>query len=177
LKWSAIGGGGGSSFDCYVGMPADLLRYACWVGRPVLASQSNRTIVGVYAGINSSTGQSLMVHHGSGTPWQWGCYSTTTGATSWANGVANTNAIIAANCGATAAQLCRNLGSDWYLPARDELQILYNNRAAIGGFSPITYWSSTESSVNYARALDFSNDSWNSVIKYSPNVVRCVRSF
>jgi hypothetical protein len=182
LKWSAIGGGGGSSSDCYVGMPADLVRYACWAGRPVLASQSNKTIVGLYAGFNSSTGQHLITtSNDTSTSYEWGCYSTFAGATSTTNGAANTNAIIAANCPSfpnKAAQLCRNLGADWYLPARDELQILYNNRGAIGGFSTSTYWSSTEYHSSSAWYLDFSGGSQATMLKFgSYYPVRCVRGF
>jgi hypothetical protein len=166
-------------------MPDDLKSYACWVGRPVLASQSNKTIVGVYAGFNSSTGQRLMTTVGdTSTGYQWGCFGTTTGATSFSDGAANTIAIIAANCPSypnKAAQLCRNLGADWYLPARDELQILYNNRAAIGGFSTWYYWSSTERNSTQVWVLNFSDGSWSNYWNFGKNEnsldVRCARSF
>ncbi len=70
-------------------------------------------------------------------------------------GLANTNAIVAQNGAGTsyAAGLARayNGGgySDWYLPSRDELNKLYLNRAAIGGFQTAWdgkpfYWSSSE---------------------------------
>jgi hypothetical protein len=33
--------------------------------------------------------------------------------------------------------------SDWYLPAKNQLQIMYNNKSIIGGFQNEWYWSST----------------------------------
>jgi hypothetical protein len=157
-------------------MPDDLKTYACWVGRPVLASQSNRTIVGVYAGFNSLTGKGLMPSPNDNAT-QFGCYGATSGATSNSHGSANTNAIIAAKCGETAAAMCLWMGADYYLPSRDELQILYNNRAAIGGLSPGEHWSSTEYDNTYAWSLNFSNGSWVTSTKNGNRYVRCVRSF
>ncbi len=98
-----------------------------------------------------------------GIQWYNGT-NTTTGATGTAlgTGLANTNAIIT-NQGATqtnyAAGLARayNGGSynDWYLPSQDELNKLYQNRVAIGGFNITNnvgqYWSSTEFSVSRAN--------------------------
>lgn len=37
--------------------------------------------------------------------------------------------------------------SDWYLPARSELQRLYDNQLAIGNFVTGWYWSSTSQST------------------------------
>jgi hypothetical protein len=34
--------------------------------------------------------------------------------------------------------------SDWYLPLRSELAILYANRDVVGGFVEKYYWSATE---------------------------------
>ena len=44
---------------------------------------------------------------------------------------------------------CANLGEGWYLPAKEELEIIYSNKAAIdanltGQLSSSWYWSSTE---------------------------------
>jgi len=49
---------------------------------------------------------------------------------------------------------------DWYLPSKDELNKLYNNRVAIGGFatsgSIATYWSSTQKgSLSYSDFNSF----------------------
>ncbi|MDC0100187.1 DUF1566 domain-containing protein [Crocinitomicaceae bacterium] len=43
----------------------------------------------------------------------------------------------------TAMEACANLGDGWGLPTKDELNVLYENKDEIGGFSPGAYWSST----------------------------------
>jgi hypothetical protein len=62
----------------------------------------------------------------------------------------------------SAANHCANLTShghdDWYLPALDELRVLYANSAAIGGFPTDELWASTEdeaSPTDCALAIDF----------------------
>jgi hypothetical protein len=89
---------------------------------------------------------------------QWGCVGTTiSGAQGEAIGTGNQNTIAIMNgCGTSgiAARLCGDLvqggDSDWYLPSKDELNKLYLNRIAIGGFTSFNYWSSSEpnSSIN-----------------------------
>lgn len=57
--------------------------------------------------------------------------------------------------------------SDWYLPSVDELQILYNNKDVIGGFTTGTsYWSSSEVSSDGAYGINFSNGT---KVKYYKN--------
>ncbi len=41
-------------------------------------------------------------------------------------------------------ELVNNGYSDWHLPSKEELNKLYLNRSAVGGFSDSGYWSSTE---------------------------------
>ena len=70
--------------------------------------------------------------------------------------------------------------SDWYLPARAELNLLWLNRAAIdanaaGNFTTSLYWSSTEGSTNGAWFQDFGNYDQNDTFKTNSNDVRCVR--
>ncbi|MES1198032.1 MAG: hypothetical protein ABUL41_02025, partial [Chitinophagaceae bacterium] len=54
-----------------------------------------------------------------------------------------------------AARICGDLVlngyDDWYLPSKDELNQLYINRVAIGGFNDPEqeYWSSSEGPVNF----------------------------
>lgn len=79
-----------------------------------------------------------------------------------------------------AAEACSSLvtngRTDWYLAAYDELQVLYTNRVAIGGFSNSEYWSSTEVSIGNARPLDFTNGGTTSFrAKGDFRPFRCVR--
>lgn len=109
---------------------------------------------------------------------------TVTGATSTSDGLANTNTLIAlSDAGApyNAANACRALGAEWYLPAPDELSVLYTNRLAIGGFNlggsfPVGwYWSSPESNSGNARAVRFSGGNQTNYGKNNGLSVRCVR--
>ena len=116
----------------------------------------------------------------------WGCTTTPiTGADGIAIGTGNQNTIDIMNgCGSAgiAAKLCWDLVlngySDWFLPSQDELNQMYLQKTAIGGFSSGYYWSSYESSVaEYAWAQSFNNGfkwyNW----KGDPYYVRAVRAF
>jgi hypothetical protein len=127
--------------------------------------------------IATSTNQSTGV--------QWGCSGTSIAGTSTTlgTGVANTTAIVN-GCGTTniAARLCNNLVSggytDWYLPSRDELIRLYNNRLSIGGFNNASYWSSSQVGSTTAWSLNFSNGSSSSTsTKSTLMYVRAIRKF
>jgi hypothetical protein len=118
-----------------------------------------------------------------GIQWYNGSYITT-GATGTAigTGMANTNAIIAAQgAGIYAASICKayNGGgySDWYLPSLNELNKLYINQIAVGGFSISNYWSSTEINNDYAWYQSFSFGNQFSNIKVYTTNVRAVRAF
>lgn len=98
---------------------------------------------------------------------QWKTSNTTTaGTTNLSDGMANTESMIAAGIELhPAANHCVNYAggenSDWYLPAKDELNVIYlnlnpsvsqSNRFANGGaqaFNNWHYWSSTEFNSAY----------------------------
>ena len=103
-------------------------------------------------------------------------------------GRANTAAIIAAQGRKNyAATLCRNLTingfSDWFLPSKDELSLMYTNlmKAGHGGFTPKLnnswYWSSTEYNNNLAWAQNFNGGYQDYNDKYDAGSVRAVRAF
>jgi hypothetical protein len=118
--------------------------------------------------------------------WNYGTWNTT-GATETAigTGLSNTNNIITSigNTGFYAAKFCRDFTgggyTDWYLPSKDELNKLYLNRLAIGGFANSYYWSSTERSDNYLNALaqSFGNGNQTFYVKDASYYVRAIRSF
>jgi hypothetical protein len=133
------------------------------------------------------------VNQSTGIKW-YNITNTTTGATGTAvgTGLANTEAIIA-NQGATttsyAAGLARNyvggVYTDWYLPSKDELYLMYFNigQAAtppntnIGGFANANYWSSSEGGLGTAWTKSFNGGSEDNYFKNSNFHVRAIRSF
>lgn len=108
----------------------------------------------------------------------WGGFSVLTGAQSSIDGASNTRAISAAGVSNSAANLCLgtiNGYNDWFLPAQEQLNCLYQHQAALPGFMNGTYWSSTESDDNHAVFQFFDNGNALSVFKRFYNSVRCVR--
>jgi hypothetical protein len=118
---------------------------------------------------------------------------TLTNTMTYADGVnagkANT-AIIIANQGygdaATyAARVCNEYSvifsgvtySDWYLPSKYELNLLYLQKVVVGGFANSTYWSSTELSYDYAWYENFASGNQISGSKSNDLHVRAIRAF
>jgi len=105
----------------------------------------------------------------------------TSGTASTTDGLANSNAMNDANH--PAAQYCRGLTTggytDWYLPAKDELNFLYQNKANLPSgedFVSNTYWSSTEASSLNAWIQFFASGTQFSGAKTSSSLyVRAVR--
>jgi hypothetical protein len=121
-------------------------------------------------------------------PWSNGSFIRThaTG-TSVGTGQANTTAIVnSQGTGNYAAQICNDLVlsgyNDWFLPSKDELNILYQvmYMKEIGSFLDVSYWSSTEVDSATAYAQDFRHYGVQSPYtkSYSPGVfVRAIRAF
>ena len=72
---------------------------------------------------------------------------------------------------------CEALGDGWRLPDKDELNLLYQNKEAIGGFATNYYWSSTEDGSNHAWRQNFYSGGQNNGSKDFPIYVRAVRAF
>jgi len=121
------------------------------------------------------------------TSTEWGCYEVSiSGAGGTAVGTGEQNTIdIEAGCTTpnTAADLCANLSlggyTDWFLPSKDELNLMYENLKVfgVGSFADSTYWSSSEYSANYAWYQGFYAGYQLSYYKYSTDRVRAVRAF
>jgi hypothetical protein len=69
------------------------------------------------------------------------------------------------------------LFTDWRLPTKNELGLLYSKRVTVGGFTNTTYWSSTENDSTTAWTQDFSNANKASSTKTSTLSVRAIRAF
>jgi hypothetical protein len=97
------------------------------------------------------------------------------------NGFTNTDAIIAQGDTLGAGYLCYNLSlntyTDWYLPSKEELAMMYVRRVIIGNFTTGEYWSSWEYSTTGAMAQWFNNGWQLSGNKSANRYVRCIRAF
>jgi hypothetical protein len=69
------------------------------------------------------------------------------------------------------------LYTDWRLPTRNELNLLYLQRTTVGGFASAYYWSSSENDFFHAWYQDFVNGPQTNDAKIYPNYVRAVRAF
>ncbi|MDC0231121.1 DUF1566 domain-containing protein [Aureispira] len=82
---------------------------------------------------------------------------------------------------ATAVNLCANYTgggySDWFLPSKDELNQMYLNKTAIGGFSNYIYWSSTEVHPNSAWTQNFDHGGTGLLYQGYTFNVRAIRAF
>ncbi len=125
---------------------------------------------------------------------EWGCYGDTiSGADDTAIGTGAQNTIdieLGCTTAGTAADICANLTlggySDWFLPSKDELNLMYlkigqgntSTSGNVGGFVDNYYWSSTEYDYYSAWNQSFTNGSQGYINKYNPyNSVRAVRAF
>jgi hypothetical protein len=116
-------------------------------------------VAGETHGLIAAAGDAGTFVHWSNLTFTWIGTTGTALGTGWAN----TEAIVWNPIGVTsaAAYLCGTFGyggyDDWFLPSKDELNKLYVNRAAIGGFSSMQYWSSSELGASNAWAQSFYN--------------------
>lgn len=109
----------------------------------------------------------------------WANGTTNTGVTSTSDGPGNTDTLVAlADAGDPyeAADFCRALGPEWYLPSIDEMTDTFDpNHIIIGGFANGQhYWSSTEGSFVFAMKLQIGSGVLGA-IKTTPIRLRCVR--
>jgi len=131
---------------------------------------------------------------GSGIAWDNGNYPDVTTGTAIGSGKANTEAIIGAlGSGRYAAQVCHDLTTgglqDWFLPSKDELNLLYTavdwkGRGSFSdkdreSFTKKYYWSSSQyfSSYFYAWDQDFGNGRQKNDLKNTGFSVRAIRAF
>jgi hypothetical protein len=123
-----------------------------------------------------------------GTVSDWGCWGTTiNGADGTIVGTGNQNTTdIITGCteDGIAAKICYDLDlngyTDWFLPSKDELGLMYTNLKTngFGDFTGHFYWSSSEGPNNDAWAQIFSSGDQARLAKNSlDHLVRAVRIF
>lgn len=66
---------------------------------------------------------------------------------------------------------------DWYLPSREELNLLYQQKDVLDGFASYGYWSSTEYDRFNTWVQDFVSGDQNYYAKNTPFYVRAIRAF
>ncbi len=134
---------------------------------------------------------------------EWGCYDfdvpglnnvpndfptmpETIEGTRIGDGFSNTNFIIDANCvsqygGNTAAKLCRDIGAEWFLPSRGELNMMFTHLFLnnMGNFESALYWSSTESTLDQgAWGHYFQDDTQQTIVNRNGALrVRAAKAF
>ena len=125
---------------------------------------------------------------GFGLTYDWGCHSKQTDAND-ALGQTNTTTIINSNCTQipSAANVCNgyeiNGISDWYLPSKEELTKLHNQKNLLHAqqgftaFQAAKYWSSSEQDQDHAYSNHFGNGTDAFSLKSTPCYVRGIRSF
>jgi len=153
----------------------------------------------VYVGLSPDGNVRMYTQPADNTNTEWGDSGTvtftTTSITDTVTGESNTSALVALDSDSgtagtqqhNAAQFCFDYtgfgASDWYLPAEDELDVLYTNRNAgalngtfdtSGGINSY-YWTSTEQAADRARHTLFSSGSTNQGTKSQSRNFRCVR--
>lgn len=137
------------------------------------------------------------------TEWtakEWGSFGTLIGGTETGIGTGQSNTTIIVNWlnnnsdntqgdvtykTDRAAYLCDTLTvggySDWFLPSKDELILMYQNLhdifAPVGGFTDDVYWSSSESTSGSAWIQGFNTNVVRTHYKVYTFLVRAVRAF
>jgi TolB-like protein len=124
-----------------------------------------------------------------GLSGQWGAYGKTVGGTATGIGAGkeNTEKILqflrSIGESGKASQLCAALDiagfDDWFLPSKDELDLMYKNLKTKGlsGLGDSRYWSSSETTADYAWDQRFRDGAQNASHKYTTSSVRAVRAF
>ena len=113
--------------------------------------------------------------------WKTIAYATNTYGGGIGRGYINTYTVLTGTQH-PAAEVARNAThggfNDWFLPSRDELNLMYQQREVIGGFAPVFYWSSTDAGTFWASGKSFGHDRHQYFDSSTAwNQVRLIRAF
>lgn len=120
------------------------------------------------------------------TDARWGCAEVKINGTKADIGTGKLNtSILISKCNESGivSKICDDLVlngyNDWFLPSKDELNLMYVNlkKEGIGDFASACYWSSSEHSSGFAWEQNFRSGAQSSYFKYTTNYVRAVRAF
>lgn len=155
------------------------------VGQPALGGTVAYILQPGDPGYDSSLQQGYIIapaSQGSNIAWWNGTAISISTSSALGTGLANTDAIIAAQgAGTYAASICRNYTgggyNDWYLPSRDELSRIYGNNSFIGIPAVGSYWTSTQTNSTGANSINFSTGAISSTTTSGSVIARAIRSF
>jgi hypothetical protein len=120
---------------------------------------------------------------------EWGAFEQKVTGTSAAVGAGKRNTeIITARLGTLgetrrAAQVCAGMNikgfKDWFLPSKDELNLMYKNlkQKGLGNFNDNWYWSSSQADGNGAWNQNFRNGYQDGGLKNLACSIRAIRTF
>ncbi|GHU78459.1 hypothetical protein FACS189462_3160 [Spirochaetia bacterium] len=99
--------------------------------------------------------------------------------THFGTGAANTVAILALDPNAPAAKACKDYRgggkTDWFLPSKDELNEIFNNKTLLS-CATTSYWSSSDSGGAWAHVFS-TGQQYNYQSKINVGCVRAIRAF
>ncbi len=186
--WFTQVDGGGIEFTVETTVTENITVYAKWMTDPCLdASDVGTRCAGgaLYAGeLNGSkymvTAETVYRHDWEEFPY------IVTNATSLVDGYGNTANLADRGERYFPANYCANLiesgHDDWFLPAKEELNLFYSNVIALK-FDQTPYyphsclWTSTESAREYAWVISQADASFIPYVKNSACLVRCSRKY
>lgn len=174
-----------SGVDCVSGAPS--IGNTCSTGTIYAGTHNGYKYMTTPAGCDNSVNCSSGTRTTDNLQLAWAnstgttAYNVVTGASNTTYGFTQTQTLATSYTDTDAAKFCRKLVyggyTDWYLPARDELSLLFTNRSLIGGFISGSYWASTEANSYNGSIIPFNTGTPTSGNKAAPNFVRCVRRY
>lgn len=160
------------------GYPYTIGQYIPWFNGGVICEVSN----------NKSNGKMMSLTEGKDLRWGTEGTTSATDKDNGANNMAKIKALPDWQTYYPVFRWCADYGTDWYLPAINELKAIYNNKSTINstltanGYNKLGsyesyYWSSTENSSESAYSCYIGNGESSCPMRYYSYSVRAVLAF